>query len=210
MKQFICQTCGKVFTSKKADKNRTPKFCSKECYAESLRKYKGCKYCGKVFSNFSNKQFCSDKCRCASRRGKPLSEEWKANLSKGRKASPKCKGENLYNWKGGKKTASKRAKLAYHKRRSNIHVKISEEHLRRVFKAQRGRCFYCDKPLKSYKAIEHLTPVSRGGDNDNCNIVYACRSCNSKKRNTTLEEFAIKTHRIYLCDKYDLIMILAL
>ena len=33
---FRCQTCGKDFTSKKACKTRTPKFCSRQCYGKSL------------------------------------------------------------------------------------------------------------------------------------------------------------------------------
>lgn len=43
---------------------------------------------------------------------------------------------------------------------------------------------------------------------------FVCRTCGStftsKKADKPLEEFAIKTHRIYLCDKYDLIMTMAL
>lgn len=52
--------------------------------------------------------------------------------------------------------------------------------------------------------IEHLTPVSRGGDNDWWNIVYACKSCNSKKKNKTMEEYAIHTDQLHLFDKYDI------
>lgn len=34
MKQYICETCHKEFKSNKWDKNRTPKYCSRECYAK--------------------------------------------------------------------------------------------------------------------------------------------------------------------------------
>jgi hypothetical protein len=210
MKKFVCRTCGSTFTSKKADKHREPKYCSKECYAESLKRYKVCQCCGELFANNANERFCSANCRIVSRRGVALSLEMRIKLSNARKASNKCKGENLYNWKGGKATEGERAKLAYHKRRSKLNHKLDDKFLKRLYKAQREQCFYCGEQLQSYKAIEHLTPVSRGGDNDSCNIVYACRSCNSQKKDMTLEEFAIKTHRIYLCDKYDLIMTMAL
>lgn len=210
MKEFICKTCGKTFLSKKADKNETPKYCSKECCSESQKKYKVCKYCGKVFANWANEKYCSAECRVSSTRGMVLSAEKRKKLSNGRKQSDKCKGVNLYNWKGGKATLNDRMKLAYHKRRSNQRIRIDKNYLIRLYKAQHGKCFYCGTDLSKYKAIEHLTPVSKGGDNDNINIVFSCRSCNSKKRDLSLEEYAIKTRKFKLLDKYDLIMILAL
>ena len=77
--------------------------------------------------------------------------------------------------------------------------------LERVLKAQNNSCFYCNSSLMEYKAIEHLTPVSKGGDNDIYNLVYSCKSCNSNKRQLTLEEYAIKTGNLYWLDKFDYI-----
>lgn len=51
-------------------------------------------------------------------------------------------------------------------------------------------CWYCDARDVDI-TIDHLTPVSRGGTHANNNIVPACRSCNSRKGNKTLEEYAI-------------------
>jgi 5-methylcytosine-specific restriction endonuclease McrA len=50
-----------------------------------------------------------------------------------------------------------------------------------------GRCAYCDAlaPLE----IEHMTPITRGGAHDASNIVPACKSCNSGKRDRTLCEW---------------------
>lgn len=50
---------------------------------------------------------------------------------------------------------------------------------------------------------EHLTPLSRGGKNKQFNLVYSCKSCNSTKRQKTLEDFAIETGRIWLLDKWE-------
>lgn len=38
MKDYKCIYCGCHFTSKKADKNRTPKYCSKKCFSLDLKK----------------------------------------------------------------------------------------------------------------------------------------------------------------------------
>lgn len=37
--------------------------------------------------------------------------------------------------------------------------------------------------------IEHITPMSRGGSHEMHNLLPACRSCNSQKRDKTLEEY---------------------
>ncbi len=56
-------------------------------------------------------------------------------------------------------------------------------------------------------AIEHLTPVSHGGDNQRWNLVYSCRSCNSKKHDKTMEEYAITTGDVYgISNRYDAIL----
>lgn len=51
-----------------------------------------------------------------------------------------------------------------------------------------GRCWYCGEPGDS---IDHQIPRSKGGPNTTNNCVLACRSCNSKKRTRTVEEFRV-------------------
>ena len=98
-----CNTCKKEFTSIKSCKTRIPKFCSKECYAESLRMHKKCFLCEDEIINkhsvsLKNRKYCSKDCQGKARKGMPLSNEWKLTLSAGRKNSDKCKGANLYNY----------------------------------------------------------------------------------------------------------------
>jgi len=205
MKSYSCNICHNIFESKKGCKNRTPKFCSNKCYSETLKKHKTCLSCGNDFVKWWRKKFCSKKCQSKFRKGKPLSAEWKEALSEGRKKSEKCKGKNLYNWKGGKETEAQRMKIASHKRRSLQKLLIDKIFLENLLKAQSNKCFFCECDLSNYKAIEHLTPLSRGGDNQIYNLVYSCKSCNSKKRNKTLEEYAIKTNNFHWIDKFDLI-----
>lgn len=51
----------------------------------------------------------------------------------------------------------------------------------------KGKCGYCGqrKPL----TVDHKIPLSRGGGNTIDNIMPACLSCNTRKRNRTDVEF---------------------
>jgi len=201
MKTYVCESCGKEFTSKKGCKSRTPKYCSSKCFGKSLKIEKPCKLCGKIIQNpnskdVGNRVYCSVKCRQESRKGTILSVEWRKALSEGRKNSTKCKGENLYNWKGGIENQRRLTKKRYHTQRAaGI---IDENYLSVLLKAQNHNCYYCGEKMKQGKdtAIEHLIPISRGGTNEWINLVYSCQSCNSKKRTSTLAEFAIKNARM--------------
>lgn len=44
------------------------------------------------------------------------------------------------------------------------------------------RCVYCGKKPKRL-TMDHITPLSKGGSHTYSNIVPACTSCNSKKKN---------------------------
>ncbi len=196
---LVCGTCGVEFTSSKNCKTRKPKFCSKKCYGKSIEIHKFCKLCGEEIkvNNTAKKHriYCSYDCSHSARKGIKFSESWKKAISEGRKNSDKCKGENLYNWKGGYENVKIYQKKRYHqKRAAGI---IDFEYLKILFKLQGGECYYCGSDItkKGKKHIEHLVPISRGGGNDWMNLVYSCGSCNSKKNTMTLAEYAIKNIR---------------
>ncbi len=49
-------------------------------------------------------------------------------------------------------------------------------------------CYYCGRtPIKI--EIDHKLPISRGGTNDENNLVVSCQKCNRSKRNKTVKEF---------------------
>jgi len=53
------------------------------------------------------------------------------------------------------------------------------------------KCFYCDHPLTIRTMhIEHMIPRSRGGTDGDDNLVAACPSCNTEKRNRTPDEWS--------------------
>ncbi|MEP2023178.1 MAG: HNH endonuclease [Reichenbachiella sp.] len=55
-----------------------------------------------------------------------------------------------------------------------------------IFKRDNGLCQYCgiDRDL----TLDHLIPRSKGGKSSWNNLVTACKACNAKKGNYTLEE----------------------
>lgn len=77
-----------------------------------------------------------------------------------------------------------------------------------VWAAYEGRCFYCFMPTHKDGrtfgardwmlsrdrefAPDHVTPISRGGTDDQSNFVPSCRKCNTLKGRLTLEEYRLR------------------
>lgn len=54
--------------------------------------------------------------------------------------------------------------------------------LKTLYKIYRGTCQYClEKISYSESTKDHVFPKSRGGSNDDVNVVLACQKCNSEK-----------------------------
>lgn len=53
-------------------------------------------------------------------------------------------------------------------------------------------CCYCGGPAGT---LDHITPISAGGDNGWENLTAACHSCNAKKRTQPLLSFMLRTDR---------------
>jgi len=53
-----------------------------------------------------------------------------------------------------------------------------------------GRCAYCGCKLgdKGW-AVDHVVAISRGGVDDESNMLPTCRSCNHRKGTSSLENF---------------------
>jgi 5-methylcytosine-specific restriction endonuclease McrA len=56
--------------------------------------------------------------------------------------------------------------------------------------AQAKGCAYCHEPMHPRdKTLDHVVPVSKGGIHSITNVVIACKSCNSRKRARTPEQW---------------------
>lgn len=62
----------------------------------------------------------------------------------------------------------------------------------RIFSLQKGRCAYCHKKVGKKYHVDHIHPLSKGGDNNATNLCIACASCNTSKGSQLPHEWAKK------------------
>jgi hypothetical protein len=64
----------------------------------------------------------------------------------------------------------------------------------RIYERDNYKCTYCGKQLTRFTAtLDHITPVSVGGDNSVGNLKMACLQCNSRKTARPLGDFLIES-----------------
>lgn len=57
---------------------------------------------------------------------------------------------------------------------------------------QERKCFYCEIELTLIAAtLDHLVPLSRGGETKKGNVVVSCKDCNTKKADATPVELLL-------------------
>lgn len=67
---------------------------------------------------------------------------------------------------------------------------ISAVKRRKIYDKFHGACMYCGKKLEYNDfEVEHIIPKSKGGGSRISNLGVACKQCNSKKKDKTVEEF---------------------
>ena len=66
------------------------------------------------------------------------------------------------------------------KRRSGSGI-LSKGLAGKLFKLQRGKCACCGLPLGDNYHLDHITPLSRGGSNEDSNIQLLTQRCNNQK-----------------------------
>ena len=59
-------------------------------------------------------------------------------------------------------------------------------------KLDKGECHYCGKkfPRKEF-TMDHVVPLSRGGDSAKGNVVVCCKECNNRKKSLTPAEIIL-------------------
>lgn len=56
-----------------------------------------------------------------------------------------------------------------------------------IYARDNNSCVYCNSI--SNLSLDHIIPQSRGGSNDERNLVTSCISCNSSRHNMNIETF---------------------
>ena len=78
----------------------------------------------------------------------------------------------------------------HHHRRARIAQVLSTltpQEWQAILKAAGHACIYCGSGEKL--AMDHLVPISRGGDHTAANVAPACKSCNSSKGAQAIADF---------------------
>ncbi|MDY6918549.1 MAG: HNH endonuclease [Chloroflexota bacterium] len=70
-----------------------------------------------------------------------------------------------------------------------------KENRQRVFERDGYKCHYCGKQLTRFSAtLDHIVPISTGGDNSYDNLITACLHCNSQRRaSPVMDQIARRT-----------------
>ena len=84
--------------------------------------------------------------------------------------------------------ADKRHTLAQRKRAQQAGTEHVPYSRKAVLQRWGYTCAYCDAPAEH---LDHVVPLSKGGDDVESNILSACASCNLTKSNKTLAEWAM-------------------
>lgn len=72
---------------------------------------------------------------------------------------------------------------------------IKENRLK-VFERDSFKCSYCHKQLTRFSAtLDHIHPVSEGGDNSFDNLITSCIHCNSKKGGRPIMDFILSPEK---------------
>jgi hypothetical protein len=83
--------------------------------------------------------------------------------------------------------------LEIHEARGKRHNRYVPPKTRaKVFERDGEICAYCGTTEGPFH-LDHVHPVSRGGENDEANLAVACVPCNMAKRDKTVEEWRMGT-----------------
>ena len=100
-------------------------------------------------------------------------------------------------WQSENQDIVRKIKQRYKAKRNNLIKAPSIQILNSVYEKSMGGngsliCILCLKPVsKETISLEHITPITRGGDNTPENLWIAHRNCNSSKNNKMLWEYRL-------------------
>jgi len=72
-------------------------------------------------------------------------------------------------------------------------MKTKEKQRKRLWEEAAGHCIYCGHAVSPQDmAVDHIIPLSKGGENHYENKVCSCPSCNAQKANREVMDFLIE------------------
>lgn len=123
----------------------------------------------------------------ASRRvdGKPILSIYNQGYDAGMKATLQVKAQRQADQVWRKR----------YKKNKWVRSHISQRKRDAVFKRDGFTCHYCNEFAKDL-TLDHIVPVSKGGNNAFDNLITACRKCNAMKADKPITQFLYENKKI--------------
>tara|TARA_R100000008_G_C3585941_1_gene172278 strand:- start:2989 stop:3513 length:525 start_codon:yes stop_codon:yes gene_type:complete len=122
------------------------------------------------------------------------------NWNRALKLMYRNKVETVSEWEGfhirstsGNISLPSTLRLKTHVKYHKVRIKFSKNLIK---KRDAFTCQYCGEQERKKLTIDHIIPVSRGGQNSFENCVTACFKCNNKKNNRLLSEINMKLAKV--------------
>ena len=209
----ICSKCKRLLVA------NTMNFNKKKDGKYGLRA--DCKKCVKKY----HEQYAKDNKEKIKERSKKYYEEHKKEHKEWQKQWNKEHEEELKEYRKQYREEHKEEILEYYKqyRRNNPHIEINKSVKRRQLEENQGsginkeqwyemmdffdwKCAYSGEVLsKDTRSIDHIIPLSKGGEHEICNCVPATRILNSCKHNKGIIEWYTKQD-FYSNERFDNIL----
>ena len=90
--------------------------------------------------------------------------------------------------------AEQQAKRRIKKQNNNLAFNLSYAEPFAIPRLELDYCVYCGSTENL--ATDHIIPINKGGTQDPKNLIRACKSCNSAKRNLFFIDWYLKTDRV--------------
>jgi len=165
------------------------RFCV-DCEVDLSNEHALKKYCDDCYKPHRNKYFAAYRKTDKHKKAIQRANDSTAGRARKRKYNHSIKGKIAHKkYRGTEKgkTSGRAQVLTRRVRQKNVEGgSLSAVEVRKV-KNDYSSCAYCNSTEKLI--IEHLIPVSRGGNNHPHNLVMACERCNIQKFDRTPDEF---------------------
>ncbi len=201
----VCLVCGKEFTDSRKGAG-VQRFCSKKCYGLTRSMaitpmscrvwFNKCAVCGKVFTGRTeNAKYCCSSCR---REAHHIGKDQPECVCSGCGITfkPDHWGRTTFCSSG----CSKRAYKSKRKAQRRFNGKCETFDPIAVLARDRWRCMLCGrKTMKSKRGtthplapeLDHIIPLSKGGEHTKANTQCACRECNGKKSSSLMGQLRV-------------------
>src|SRR5574343_49856 len=167
------------------EKTQETKSCTKCCIIKKLSEfYERCSFCKQCHSKYSKQRYYANKEYILERCRKYREENHKRELErkkKYREANNKIILENLKKYREANPGYVSTYRRNRYARKRNAIGSHTKNDILNLLVLQKSKCAICRCSIKTGYHVDHVVPLSKGGNNDKFNLQLLCPSCNCSK-----------------------------